>query len=308
MSLLQSALIALGAGAAALPAYREWRRRPVTSRDRDGAPGQFAQLKSGLTHFDWIGPVNGPVAVCVHGLTTPSFVWLGLIPHLNALGFRVLIYDLYGRGLSSRPYGLQSPGFHTDQLTQLLDHEEVGDDITLIGYSMGGAISAAFAAKNTARLRRLILLAPAGMGHELGRVAKWTVDWPLIGDWLFHMAYPGALTKGIEAERDLPSSIENVTDRILNETMSRGYFRSVLSSLRGTMRRDMSQQHRTLAATSLPITAIWGEKDTVIPLRAMGTLTQWNRTVQHEVIPDAGHSLGHTHAEDVARIIHATWM
>ncbi|EEB85586.1 alpha/beta fold hydrolase [Roseobacter sp. GAI101] len=66
---------------------------------RGSAPGQFAELSRGVTHYEWVGPARGPVAVCVHGLTTPSFVWRSITKGLVLMGFRTLIYDLYGRAI-----------------------------------------------------------------------------------------------------------------------------------------------------------------------------------------------------------------
>ena len=291
------------AGLAALPALRERMRRPMDARARDAAPGRFADLPGGVTHYDWLGPARGPVVVCVHGLTTPSFVWLGLARHLVATGHRVLIYDLYGRGFSDRPRGPQDVGFFTRQLEALLAQEGVEEDFTLVGYSMGGAIATAFAAGNHHRLRRLVLLAPAGMGHELGPLARRAVEWPLLGDWAFHMGWPAQFRKGVEAERSLPSAVEGIHDRQLAQLACRGFVRSVLASLRGTLREPYEEAHRAIAGHGLPVLAIWGREDRVIPLRAMGTLAQWNRAVRHAVIDGAGHGLPYTHAEAVARAI-----
>ena len=289
---------ALGlAGLALLPAAREALRTP-SRRLQQQAPGQIANLSDGKTHFQWSGPKTGPVAVCIHGLTTPSFVWSALLPQLTAKGYRTLTYDLYGRGYSGAPRGLQSPGFFTTQLDDLLNHEGVTDDITLIGYSMGGAIATAFAKDQHHRLRRLILLAPAGMGHDLGPLTKWATDWPLIGDWAFHMGFPRSHAAYARTETRDP--IEDLPERLEAQLARRGYVRSVLSSLRGTLRRPMEAQHKAIAHAGLPVTAIWGREDSVIPLRAMGQLAQWNRDAQHHVIDGAGHGLTFTHAAQAA--------
>jgi pimeloyl-ACP methyl ester carboxylesterase len=65
-----------------------------------------------------------------------------------AKGHRVLTYDLYGRGYSDRPGGEQDARFFIRQLEDLLEHQGVTQPVTLLGYSMGGAIGAAFAAKH----------------------------------------------------------------------------------------------------------------------------------------------------------------
>ncbi|MDU8910723.1 alpha/beta hydrolase [Aestuariicoccus sp. MJ-SS9] len=297
--------LALVVALSALPRLAEYRRRPVDDALRREAPGRFADLNRGKTHYRWLGPVRGPVALCVHGLTTPSPVWDGLAEELAAMGFRVLVYDLYGRGYSDAPRGAQTAAFHAAQLRELMDREGLTEEVTLIGYSMGGAIAAAFAAEEDHRLRRLILIAPAGMGHELGPLAKWVADWPFVGDWAFHMFWPRQALADIAATEGGPTSVPGIWDLQRDELKRRGFVRSVLSSLRGILRHPLEAEHRTLAASGLPVAAVWARDDAVIPLRAMGQLTQWNRKVRQEVIDGAGHGLVFTHTEELAGRIRA---
>ena len=69
----------------AAPVLRE-AARPRIDRASGRVPGAFATLSRGRTQYRWHGPEGGPVTVCVHGLTTPSFVWEGLVPGLVAEG------------------------------------------------------------------------------------------------------------------------------------------------------------------------------------------------------------------------------
>lgn len=148
----------------AIPLVIELTRKRMTQDTRRDAPGKFATLSQGVVHYDWLGPTRGPVCVCIHGLTTSSYVWGGLARGLALMGFRILIFDHYGRGYSDRPKAAHDDAFYLTELEELLAHENVGGDITLIGYSMGGAIATLFAANHPDRVRQLILLAPAYMG------------------------------------------------------------------------------------------------------------------------------------------------
>ncbi|MDX1819876.1 MAG: alpha/beta hydrolase [Paracoccaceae bacterium] len=298
-------LLALAA-LAAFPFLREAMRKPMNDAARQDAPGQFAQLSQGITHYRWTGPVRGPVAVCVHGLTTPSMVWDAVARGLALMGFRVLVYDLYGRGYSDRAPGLQDQDFFLRQLEDLLHDQGITEDVTLLGYSMGGAIVSAFAARHPERARRVILLAPAGMGHDLGKLAKFTRDTPILGDWLMLLRYPAAHMRGTEAERPLPSEVDGIIDYQQAELSKRGFIPAVMSSLRGILPRPLEEAHRQISREGIPVLAIWGREDKVIPLRAMGQLAQWNRTARHEVIEGAGHGLTYTHASAVLRVIEET--
>lgn len=292
--------LCLGAGlfsAAVLPIYQESKRRaPVAAKP-------MAKLPQGDTYYRWYGPETGSVAVCVHGLSTPSIVYHELAQLLALMGYRVLVYDLFGRGASATVRGKQTPAFFAKQLNDLLGDQGITDDITLIGYSMGGSITAHVAADNPDRFRELILLAPAGMGEELGKMARWAAKWPVIGDWAFFLGYPKHMRAGLEKDADTGAKAPSILTQQFAELDRRGFVGAVLSSLRGTLRQPQETAHRRLAQSDLPVTAIWGQADTVIPLRALGTLTQWNRHVEQVVIDGAGHGLPHTHAAEVAQAL-----
>ena len=132
-----------------------------------------------------MGAEKGDLVVCIHGLTTPSFVFEGLASHYADIGKRVLVYDHYGRGYSDRPKAKQDKAFFINQLDELLNKLEIKrQKFDLVGYSMGGAIAAAYAAHNPNRLNKLVLIASAGTGHNLGFSAK-VAKIPLFGWVLF---------------------------------------------------------------------------------------------------------------------------
>ncbi len=282
----------------AIPITVEALRKPVTQAEMDAAPGQIADLKSGKTYFQWRGPANGATVVCIHGLTTPSFAFNGIVPDLVNQGHRVLTYDLYGRGLSARPFGRQSRQFFLRQLNQLLLEQGVGRDLVVIGYSMGGAIAAAFAAENPRRVRQLILLASAGMDPGQGPAGIWRM--PVIGDWL-RLTF-GAMRHraAIRAGNERSTAVPDIAERQIAEADRRGFHAAVLSSRRGMLAEDMTETHASLGKAGVPTLAIWGEADSVIPASSIGKMTKANRNAQHVTVPDAGHGLPYTHPTAVS--------
>ena len=293
------AVIAILAAVATWPFAVEALRPRMTRTRREAAPGQFTTLSQGVTHYQWHGPEDGPIAVCVHGLTTPSFVWGPIAEELVQSGYRVLTYDLYGRGFSDRPRGEQDSAFFIRQLDDLLEDQGVTGEITLLGYSMGGAIASAFAAQQAGRLRQLVLLAPAGLGHDLGPVADMAVKYNFFGRWMMRGFYAKSLRRATEAERGLPGRIDRIVDLQIAETRQKGFAPAVLSSLRGILDEDLEDAHRAIAGAGTPVLAIWGEKDDVIPLTCKDTLAEWNGQARQAVVPDAGHALAYTHTDAV---------
>ena len=76
--------------------------------------------------------------VLVHGFSTPSFVWKGLLNQFTS-GFRVLVYDHFGRGFSERP-SVPDKELYVETLRELIKSQNIKEKVHLVGYSMGGPI------------------------------------------------------------------------------------------------------------------------------------------------------------------------
>ena len=83
--------------------------------------GHWAQLSKGNIYYRWHHPEqkNGQTIVMVHGFSTPSFVWNGLLDGLLNKGYSILVYDHYGRGFSERPRTKYSLDFYVETLKNL---------------------------------------------------------------------------------------------------------------------------------------------------------------------------------------------
>ena len=293
-------LICLLVLAVAFAPYIAERRRLVMDDDaRADAPGEFIDLKHGRTHYRYFGPQAAPLAVCVHGLTTPSFVFEALADGLVAKGYRVLVYDHYGRGFSDRPNAAQDREFFVSHLDELLNALGEHEKFLLIGYSMGGAVAAAYSAAFAQRVRNLVLVAPAGMGHQLGPLANFIRVMPGIGGWLFMAGYERSHRSGTEKERALHSAVPFVVDRQQRELQYRGFLPSVLSSLRNGLRAQAKADHQSIHEAGTKVVAIWGAADDVIPLDCKDKMAGWNPAAEQVVVPDEGHSLPYTHPDAV---------
>jgi pimeloyl-ACP methyl ester carboxylesterase len=284
---------------AALPFVFEAQRRVVDVPMRTRAKGAFAQLSAGMTHYRWHGPRGGPVIVAVHGLTTPAIVWNGMIPLLTAQGYRVLSYDLYGRGFSDAPSGAQDIAFFTQQLVDLLADQGVTGPVTLMGYSMGGSIVTAYAAAHADRVSRVLLVAAAGMDTHTPLFDRLCRAIPGLGDWM-HASFAAGRVRRAAIASPKPNDIAGMQ---VFQLARRGYLPAVLASQRGALSERQSQAHRRLGRLSIPVVAVWGRLDKTIPLSAMGKLSTWNRDVRHEEVMGAGHGLPYSHPEATVRAL-----
>lgn len=271
-------------------------KRPMSARVRRGAPGDFIQLRDGIIHYEWHGPVDGPVIVMVHGLTTPSFVWRDQIPALTRAGHRVLTFDHFGRGFSDRPNARHDMDYFVRELDGVLAALDVKAGYDLLGYSMGGGIVTHFASLRRDRIRKLILVAPIGF---LDGPPNWIARWPVIGDVMMFVLGGWSLRRGaIKAGK-----AENVDPELIalqcRETRYAGYGAAVLSSVRNVIYADLREEHRILADREMPILALFGTDDDVIPIACSMRLREVNRSAQRVEVKGAGHSLVTTHAKQV---------
>ena len=251
--------------------------------------GAFADLPGGKTWYQLAGPARGAPVVLIHGFSLPACVWDGTFEHLAGVGFRVLRYDLYGRGRSARPsdcsYGLDC---YVEQLAALADAIPLRAPVGLVGLSMGGPIAAAFAARYPQRARALALIDPVVTGVAPGWLLRLLAA-PYLGEWALRLRGRKVLSENIAADfyrrERMPSSLP-ARYRAL---MDSGFFHALHLSVRQGMLSDHSAVFRRLDKALLPVLAIWGQEDrTVSPAQAQ-RLQSLIRHVRIETIPDAGH-------------------
>jgi len=291
-------LIALIAAVAIAYFMQEHGRKPVSAAERKAASGGFAELSLGKTYYEWHGSARGPVLVAVHGLTTPSIAFQLLAKGLGSMGYRVMTYDLYGRGLSDAPEGAQDEAFFLGQLSDLLEDQGLTEDVTLMGYSMGGAIATAFTAANIHLVKRLILLAPSGIEQRESDFSRFCRTKPTIGDFVHSFIGGFRMTKAIRAD-ETDAQVPDLKQAQLAQVNRAGFLKAVLASRRGMLDVSQKEAHQTIGREDVPVIAIWAERDEVIPISALGTLAQWNRNARQETVPEAGHAMPYSHAKAV---------
>lgn len=105
-------------------------------------------------HYRVVG--QGPPLVMIHGFGSSQLDW-----ELQAEAFRehftLVMPDLRGFGQSSKEVAPFSVDQYAEDLRALLQHLEI-DRFSLLGYSLGGAVSFAFSVEQPERIERLILV------------------------------------------------------------------------------------------------------------------------------------------------------
>lgn len=131
-----------------------------------GHYADIAPVAGALQRIHYHDAGEGEAVVFLHGAGAGASGYSnfkGNFPAIAAAGFRTIVPDLLGFGLSSKPdipqYDLD---FFVAGVKGLLDALRL-DRVTLLGNSLGGAVALGLALAHPERVRRLILMAPGGV-------------------------------------------------------------------------------------------------------------------------------------------------
>jgi len=231
---------------------------------RASAPGSFVQLSGGCTHYELGGPGDGKPVVLVHGFSVPYFIWDPTFDFLTESGFRVLRYDLFGRGYSDRPRVRYDIDLFCKQLRELLD--TLGfERIFLLGLSMGGPISASFTARYKNRVEKLVLVDPAGARPvTLVRILKGATA-PGFGELAFGLFGSGQMARSVKSDFYDPANIKAFVEQYMVQMKFKGFMRAILSTVRNGMLGDFSSTYRELGKGDTPTMLLWGREDKTVP-------------------------------------------
>jgi len=154
-----------------------------------------AKLSHGITAYQVHGPQQGPALIIIHGGTLGSLAYQAYVPPLVKAGYRVVVYDQYGRGFSDRPKTALSIDLMRHQLRELMDDLEI-QRANLFGVSFGGAILARFGAMHPERVSALAYQVPVIEGASVG-LAGTLAAMPVVGPLLSRfVAIPSIIARG----------------------------------------------------------------------------------------------------------------
>ncbi len=230
-------------------------------------PGSYIKLSHGYTHYEMTG--EGEAVVLVHGYSTPYFIYDKVYARFAELGYKVIRYDLYGRGFSDRTGGKHDQAYFAHQLEELT-RALLGDEkFILVGTSMGGAISATYCMLYPDRVKKMILLAPAGMDTFKPPFYMYLCASPVIGDILFKILGDKILISHIAGEFYHCSQEERdyYTRAFAENCKYKGFLKCTLSSLRHTILKTKRSTlaYKEVGKQGLPLLVIWGDIDGTMP-------------------------------------------
>jgi pimeloyl-ACP methyl ester carboxylesterase len=250
------------------------------------APLAVVQLAHGGVLLEDSG--EGPAIVLLHGMGSSHRSWYRVARELTGTG-RVLVPDLPGFGGSDPAGAGFRPSAVADVLADAIAARDV-DEFLLVGHSLGGLVAAALADRHPRRVRRLVLVSPAGLqqrlvlpGQAIGRVLE-----TLIG---VRRELGAAVATSPQARRAMfgrlvhrPERLHASDARLILEA-SRGATRirqGVAAAIHGDLRP-------ALARLAMPVELVWGAEDRMLPVSGVALARAARPALPVHILPGVGH-------------------
>jgi pimeloyl-ACP methyl ester carboxylesterase len=248
-----------------LPIVRDLERQELNAETRAQAPGRFVKLADGWVHYDTAGPADGPLVVLVHGFNGPMTTWNHTFAPLVRAGYRVLAYDLFGRGFSDRPDARYDLDFFDRQLEQLLAAVGANEEpLLLIGSSFGSVIASEFAVRRPTAVAGLILVGPAGFPSPNDESAG-LLSIPLVSDYVFTTFGDQQLIDATRKYYVEPDRYPEAHASFREHLSFEGTKRAALATLQNSPLRDYSAGWNRVGRLDRPVLLVWGRQDVSFP-------------------------------------------
>ena len=215
----------------------------------------------------------------LHGYGESLTTWRSVFDPLSTTA-RVIAIDLPGFGGSDKPDVPYSLPAMTERLSRFIDHW-ISGTLVVVGHSMGGELAASLALARPDRVKRLVLIAPAGYRIGLGGIAESMTAGRArtIGRYL-------ALRSFITPIHD-PSWLAEPKERARYDlTGDAAYSRAAARVLEEF---DFVALRTRFHELSMPTLLIWGGLDPVVPFSVGDTLSRTIPCVRYVPLPKAFH-------------------
>jgi 3-oxoadipate enol-lactonase len=223
---------------------------------------------------------TGEPLLLIHGFCGSSAYWQKVLPELSKQ-FRVIAPDLRGHGDSSAPDEHYTMERMADDLARLLDELKI-PRVTMLGHSLGGYVTLAFAEKYPDKLAGFGLIhSTAFPDDEKGRENREKGMESIRQHGI--EPYVKALVPKLFAPEHLETMPEEV--RLVKTIGLATDPLGAVHTLQGMKERP--DRNHVLLNSNVPVLLIAGERDQIVPVERTFSVTAPH--VTRERIPSAGH-------------------
>ena len=251
----------------------------------------FVEVDGATIHYQEFGERANPTLLLIHGYTASTYVWKTVAPLLADENFHVIAVDLLGFGYSDKPaqfdYTIAS---QARMIERLMNRLGIGK-ATIVGSSYGGAVASTLALDYAERVEKLVLVGAVCNDEVLDNPVLKLAAIPLLGEVLTPFLVDSkTLSKRRMKETLAPASHHLITkervESVIRPLKAKDAHHSVLASARNwDAKRIQADAH----LINQPTLLIWGENDTVIPVRNGQCLFDSMLNSRLIVLNDCGH-------------------
>ena len=270
--------------------------------------GGWAPLVQGNLYYRWYEPEisNNEIVVLVHGFSTPHFVWDGMKEFLVDAGYKVLVYDHFGRGFSERPSVVYDQDLYVESLKGLLDYQNISQSVHLVGYSMGGPVVGYFTQQYPDSVKSISFIAPAGFMKEysVSRIAVMPVVgdwfWQVFGKWLYFREVRNEATS---SDDSVGLSESKFVKKYSVQMKYKGLIEALLSTVRNFNFFNAKRMFDKVGDLKIPTITIWGTDDGVVPFAGSSELMQSIPHSELKIINEGKHDIAYANPSVVGNTI-----
>ena len=258
--------------------------------------GSYVRLPSGVTHYELAGPDDAQTVVLVHGFSVPYFIWDPAFDALKSAGFRVLRYDSLGRGWSDRPEVRYDPALFDDQLSQLLTALKIRLPVDIVCLSMGGPVTANFAARHPENVRKLVFFDP---GYGKGGTPPWSIRTPFVGEFMMDVTIAPGMAGSQREDFVHPERYPEYFQKYTTQMHYKGFRQAILSTIRNFLSQDNTGAYAQVGKSGKPVMLVWGRADITVPFEVSDEVRRAIPQAEFHAIDDAAHVPFYEHPEVV---------
>jgi len=266
-------------------------------------PGQERWVEEpvfdGRLHLVESGQANQQTIILVHGMGYRGLLdWLKVFPALTGK-YHVIAIDLPGFGDSDKHQMQYAPQMYAELVSWVVSRF-AHDSVIVIGHSMGGAVSLRYAHDYPGQISRLIMVDAAGILQRTVFI-KHMAKVPTTYEWLepYQRRIPGLkrLVKKLVGKTDnwtrsllvTMDRLPDIPQLMMSSGLAKRYLyrdHATLNAALGLVYEDFSRAAREVA---IPTHIIWGDRDTVAPIRTGIVLADLLPNAELHQVSEAGH-------------------
>lgn len=250
--------------------------------------GRIVDLPGGEVQISVGGPIDTSPIALIHCFSCALDYWDGMRPALER-EHRVVAIDLLGHGGSEKP----ASGYSIPEQASLVAgvlHDLAMENATVVGHSLGGAVSVALAENYPRLVGRVAIIdmPPDDTYGDLGFLASLAFV-PVLGEALWTIKPDFSVRQGLEVAFapgfDIPDSFVDDVNRLTYTA----YDETPAQTEDFISERSLDQRMR---ATRIPLMVMMGAEEQVVndPRRALAQYAGAVPGAETHLIAGAGHS------------------